>query len=62
MLRKTDNIVIIQNSIIRKKKLLYHTNQVYIITYQHNKTQNNIKYTHHYHNITKQHGRNKKIS
>ena len=32
-------------------------NQPYIITYQDNKTQNNIKHTKHHYNITKQHGK-----
>ena len=42
MLGHTDNIVIIQNKIIGHKTSLYYTKHGYTITYQHNKTQNNV--------------------
>ena len=39
---QTNNIVIVQNNIIRYKTSLKHTSQNCIITNQYNKAQNNI--------------------
>ena len=42
MLGNTNNIVIVQNNIIRHKISLQHTKKRYIITNQQNKTQNEV--------------------
>ena len=42
MLEQTNDIIIVQNNIIKHKTSLEHANQGYTITYQYNKTQNNI--------------------
>ena len=57
MLGQTDNIVKIQNNIIRSKTSLNHIYQDNIITYQQKKIQNNIEHTKHHYNITKQYGK-----
>ena len=42
MLENTNDIVIVQNNMMAYKTWLQHTKQDYIITQQHNKTQNSI--------------------